>query len=86
MRLDWDWLESSGALISTVLTAIGIKLIDKIISKRSEKISDTNETRAENSALRHENRALEAEIDLWKEKYYDKVERSLFPSHSSGSL
>lgn len=87
--MDWDFFETYGAVISGVIGGIGIKIIDKMLTRRSETFVESTklreEMRQENAALRQENRTLEAEVDLWKEKYYNKVEEVLHLP-PSGSL
>lgn len=87
--MDWDFFETYGAVISAVVGGLGIKIIDKMLSKRSETYVEAakirEDLRAENVILRQENTALELDRDHWREKYYSHVEQVLHLP-SSGSL
>ena len=73
-----DFLDTYGAAVAAILGGIGVKIIDKMLTKRSEtflegsKIRD--ELRSENNLLRQELEQLELERNEWREKFYSAVE------------
>lgn len=88
-----DFFETYGAAIAAILGGIGVKIIDKMLTKRSEtflegaKIRD--ELRSENTLLRQELEQLEADRNDWREKFYAAVEAhitELGDQHSSDDM
>ena len=73
-----DFLNTYVAALAAILGGIGVKIIDKMLTKRSEtflegsKIRD--ELRSENTTLRQELEQLEADRNEWREKFYGAVE------------
>jgi hypothetical protein len=90
MKMNWDFFETYGALLSAVLGGLGIKVIDKMLTRRSETFVESarirEEIRQENLTLRHNNKELEDEVDAWKLRYYEVIEHNLHIHPTSGSL
>lgn len=63
------------ALIGTLMGGVGLKLAEHWLGRNKVKIDDAtrlrDELRLEITALRAENKELEAEVDKWKKDYYD---------------
>lgn len=68
--IDTAWI----ALIGTVFGGAGLKVIEKVLSSGQGKIDAAtqlrDELRKESTALREEIKAVEKELDQWKEKYF----------------
>jgi uncharacterized protein (DUF3084 family) len=69
------------ALLGTIFGGAGLEFIKRWLGKAKEK-DDTatnlrNELRTELTALKAEMAAVEKELDEWKAKYYDVVEKYL---------
>lgn len=68
--IDTAWI----ALIGTVIGGAGLKVIESILSRGSEKTDLATdlrtELRAEVTTLKEEIRQVEKDLDLWKEKYF----------------
>ena len=73
-----DFLETYGAAVAAILGGIGVKIIDKMLTKRSETFLEgskmRDELRSENTLLRQELEQLELERNEWREKFYAAVE------------
>lgn len=89
-----DFFETYGAGFAALLGGVGVKIIDKMLSKRSEPTSDTvNALREELAELRRDLDAaredidkFRAEADEWRTKYWNKVAETLHPTNvPSGS-
>lgn len=63
------------ALIGTIFGGVGLKLAEHWLMQGKVKIDDAtrlrDELRLEITALRAENKELEAEVDKWKKEYFD---------------
>jgi uncharacterized protein (DUF3084 family) len=69
------------ALLGTIFGGAGLEFIKRWLNKAKEK-DDTatalrNELRSELTGLKTEMQAVEKELDEWKAKYYDVVEKYL---------
>lgn len=71
MHLDPAWI----ALIGTVFGGVGLKALEHWLGQSKVKIDEASklrdELRIEITAQREEIKALEAEVDSWREKFYD---------------
>jgi GrpB-like predicted nucleotidyltransferase (UPF0157 family) len=68
--MDTAWI----ALIGTLFGGVVLKIVESVLARGSKK-SDTatamrDELRKESTSLREELRAVEKELDAWKEKYF----------------
>lgn len=76
-----NFLENYGAGIAAILGGIGVKMIDKMLTKRSETFLEgsklRDELRSENTALRQDLEQMEAERNDWREKFYASLENHL---------
>lgn len=70
MTLDPVWI----AFIGTICSGVGLKLAEHWLGRNKVKTDDAaqirDELRLEITALREENKQLEAEVEVWKGKYY----------------
>lgn len=70
-HVDPAWI----ALIGTLCGGLGLKLLEHWLGKSKVKIDEASklrdELRIEITAQREEIKALEAEVDSWREKFYD---------------
>ena len=73
-----DFFQTYGAAIAAILGGIGVKIIDKMLTKRSETFLEgaklRDELRSENTFLRQEVEQLELDRNEWREKFYAAVE------------
>lgn len=64
------------ALVGTIMGGVGLKVVEWWLSKNKVKVDDASkirdELRLEITALRAENKDLEAQVDKWKKDYYDQ--------------
>lgn len=64
------------ALIGTLMGGVGLKVVEHWLGRNKVKIDDAaklrDELRLEITALRAENKQLEADVDKWKKDYYDQ--------------
>jgi len=71
MHLDPAWI----AVVGTVFGGVGLKVLEHWLGKSKVKIDEASklrdELRIEITAQREEIKALEAEVDTWREKFYD---------------
>jgi hypothetical protein len=71
-------LEKSTPLITAVFGGIGVKVLDKILSKRSDVFNESvkirEELRAQIDSLRKELEEWKSEADEWRRKYWEQVE------------
>jgi DNA-binding transcriptional MerR regulator len=71
-------LEKVTPLVTALFGGIGIKVIEKILSKRSEEFSDSakirEELRGQINELRKELDEWKEEADEWRKKYWEQVE------------
>lgn len=76
-----DLTENYVSIIAAVFGGIGVKLLERLSAKRSEKFSEAvrirEELRLEVNTLREELDELKQEVSVWREKYYQKVEEAL---------
>lgn len=67
------------ALIGTLMGGVGLKLAEHWLGRNRVKIDDAtqlrDELRLELTALREENRQLEATVDKWRQEYYELLEK-----------
>jgi hypothetical protein len=77
----FDAIDTYAAAFAAVFGGIGVKLLDKLMSKRSEQFLEATkireELRAEVVALRKLIDDAEAEVVEWRDKYYAKVEENM---------
>lgn len=68
--MDTAWI----ALIGTVFGGAGLKLMESFLARGSKQVDTATamreELRKESASLKEELRAVEKELDLWKEKYF----------------
>lgn len=77
-----EWNNLSVAIIS-LITALfagtGLKVVERFLQKSKEKDDAAtgirNELRAELTALKVEMLAVERDLDVWKAKYYEVIEK-----------
>lgn len=78
--MTWDTLVVPAfSLLGAMLAGVGLKIVERWLLKSKER-DDTatnlrNELRAELTALKIEMQAVEKELDEWKFKYYDVIEK-----------
>ena len=74
-------LDTYGAAIAAILGGLGVRVIDKMLTKRSETFLEAtklrDELRSENTLLRGELELLEVDRDEWREKYYAAIEQHI---------
>ena len=77
----FGFVETWAAAFAAVFGGIGVKVIEKLLSKRSEEFRQNlrlrEELRAENTSLRKQLDAEKADTAEWREKYYQKAEETL---------
>jgi cell division protein FtsB len=70
VSLDPVWI----AFIGTVCSGVGLKVAEHWLGRNRVRTDDAaqirDELRLEITALREENKQLEAEVEVWKSKYY----------------
>lgn len=83
-------LDTYAAAIAALFGGIGVKIIEKLMSKRSEQFLEGTKIREE---LRQEITSLKKDVDAsskssdeWREKYYQKVEENLELSQEIDTL
>jgi chromosome segregation ATPase len=81
MGLNVDLVQTWAAAIAAVSGGVGIKLIEKFLTRHDSQFDDATQIRDE---LREELTALREEVDTlrnegaeWRQKYYDKTEENL---------
>jgi len=71
--------EAMVALFGAIFGGAGLKIIEQILSRNKVKLDAASEFRKELrediQALREELRRVEAELDSWREKYYQLLAR-----------
>jgi hypothetical protein len=71
-------LDTYGAAIAAILGGLGVRMLDKMLTKRSETFLEAtkirDELRSENTLLRRDLEFIEVERNEWREKYYAAVE------------
>lgn len=69
------------ALIGTVMGGVGLKVAESWLGRNKVRVDDAarmrDELRLQVTALREENKALEAQVDEWRAKYYEVYEKLL---------
>jgi F0F1-type ATP synthase membrane subunit b/b' len=74
-------LEKYTPLLTGLLGGIGVKVLDKVMSKRSEAFNESTkireELRQQVNALREEAEASKGEADEWRQKYWEQVELNI---------
>jgi chromosome segregation ATPase len=77
----FGFVETWAAAFAAVFGGIGVKVIEKLLSKRSEEFRENlrlrEELRAENTSLRKQLDAQKIETADWREKYYERAEENL---------
>jgi hypothetical protein len=80
-----EWI----ALIGTVAGGIGLKITESILSRGTKKADTATamraELRQESVALREELRAVEKELDEWRDKYYELMQELVDVKSSLGA-
>lgn len=70
------------AVIGTVFGGAGLEVVKRMLAKSKEKedsaTSLRNELRSELTVLKGEMIAVERELDLWRQKYYELFEKYVF--------
>lgn len=81
MAVDSFFNDTTTAIVSALFGGAGVKILDKILSSRSDQFSETAQLRTE---LRDQNDRLTAELDStkleadsWRTKYWALVENDL---------
>lgn len=81
MSFNVDFFETYGAAIAAVFGGIGVKIVEKVLTKRSDRFSEESrirrELRSELEAKREEVESLKKETDTWRAKYYEQMEVNL---------
>lgn len=81
MDFNVDLFKTYAAALAAVSGGVGIKILEKLLSKRDTQFSDAtqirDELREEVTALREEVESYKKDAADWRQKYYDKVEESL---------
>jgi hypothetical protein len=71
-------LEKGTPLITAIFGGIGVKVLDKILSKRSDVFNESvkirEELRTQIDSLRTELEEWKTEADEWRKKYWEQVE------------
>jgi hypothetical protein len=77
----FDAIDTYAAAFAAVFGGIGVKLLDKVMSKRSEQFLEATkireELRAEVVVLRQLITQAEAETVEWRSKYYAQMEENI---------
>lgn len=64
------------ALVGTIMGGVGLKVAEHWLGKNRVRIDDASrirdELRLELTAVRAENRQLEADVEKWRSQYYDQ--------------
>lgn len=70
------------ALLGTLFGGVGLEVIRRALAKSKEKEDSAtamrNELRTELTSLKAEMSAVEKELDLWRQKYYELYEKYVF--------
>jgi len=70
------------AVIGTIFGGAGLEVVKRMLAKSKEKedsaTSLRNELRSELTVLKSEMVAVEKELDLWRQKYYELFEKYVF--------
>lgn len=82
MEFDYHVFENSyAAIIAAVFGGVGVRLLDKVLSRRSENFSEAStirkELRDEVEGLRETMIALREEADSWRSKYWEEIEEGV---------
>jgi polyhydroxyalkanoate synthesis regulator phasin len=76
-----DGLDTWASALAAILGGVGVKVIDKLMSKRNEHFSEATrireELRLEITSLRLELDEWKSDADEWRIKYYSQVEENL---------
>lgn len=79
--MPFEIFEASAAVLAALFGGLGVKLLEKLMSKKSEAFTEATqlreELRTEKAILRAEADEWKDEADKWREKYYDAVEENL---------
>jgi hypothetical protein len=79
--MSFNVIDTYAAAFAAVFGGIGVKVLDKLMSKRSEQFLEATkireELRAEVVSLRKEVDDMQVEVDVWREKYYDQMNQNL---------
>lgn len=79
--MNLDFIDTYASALAAILGGIGVKIIEKLLSRRSEKFNEAKsireELRQEIISLREELETWRNEAEEWRNKYYDKVEINL---------
>lgn len=67
------------SLVTALFAGTGLKVVEKFVSKSKEKddaaTNIRNELRGELTALKLEMQVVERDLDAWKAKYYEVIEK-----------
>jgi peptidoglycan hydrolase CwlO-like protein len=75
------FISDNATLLSALFGGAGVKLLDKLLSKRGDAFSEATkireELRSEIDTLRAEISARRTESDSWRGKYWEQVEENI---------
>jgi wobble nucleotide-excising tRNase len=78
---NFEGFDTWASAIAAILGGVGVKIIDKLMSKRNEHFLEATrireELRLEITSLREELDEWKVEADEWRTKYYEQVEENL---------
>lgn len=88
MASEWlSMVEKYTPLITAIFGGMGVKVLDKVMSKRSEAFTESSkireELRGQIETLREEIEQWKKEADEWRKKYWEQVEINI---HQKGML
>lgn len=79
--MQFDLIDTYASVLSAVFGGVGVKVLEKIINKRSEQFMEASrireELRTELTYLREELEGWKRETDDWRGRYYEKVEENI---------
>lgn len=88
--MNFEAADTYAAAIAAVFGGMGVKILEKLMSKRSEQFLEAtklrDELRTENSLLRAELEQRREEADAWRSRYYEQVEENLVLNQNSESF
>lgn len=79
--MQFDLIDTYASAIAAIFGGVGVKIFEKLMSKRSEQFMEASrireELRIEITSLREELEEWKKEADEWRTKYYERVEENL---------
>jgi len=85
-----EGIDTYAAAFAAIVGGAGVKILEKMMSKRSEQFSEgtkiREELRAEITVLRKEVDDTAKDVDIWRGKYYEQMDENLKLAKQNDSL